>query len=600
MFLTSAQVKNFRSIDDSNEVKVDNRINVLVGQNESGKTAFLQALHKSLPINGTSQFDKTMDYPRKGLKSYEKQHDNNPAEVCILTYGLEPHEVQSICDDLDFPLFKEFSFTVTRKYNNSCSIKLPHVNEQLYVNHLIETLGLSSDSIAALAGVTTVQGITEVLQEHDLNSEDSRIFNELKKKFVTRENWSSALLYYIWSTHLHDNRPKFLYFDDYYLLPGKINLLELARRRDNDTLQDEDRTALSLLQMAGVDTNDFAESEGYEGIKAKLEGISNEITDKVFEYWKQNQELDVEFDIRSDPKDVAPFNNGNNLYIRIKNRRHRVTVPFNQRSKGFIWFFSFIVWFDSIKDQLDIDTDLILLLDEPGLSLHALAQSDFLSYMEDLSQDHQILYTTHSPFMVPNDKLHQVRMVEDKPKDGTKVTSNIESNDPKTVFPLQAALGYTIAQNLFIAQKNLLVEGPADLLYLRYFSTVLESIGRAYLEDDITIIPVGGLDKVATFIALLGGNDLDYVVVHDYDKQPDARLESLIREKIIQRRQILHYAMFRNPPTSKASDKFLDSDVEDMFDPDLYLRMFNVAYQKELVGKAVTAADLPPRNRKTY
>jgi len=93
---------------------------------------------------------------------------------------------------------------------------------------------------------------------------------------------------------------------------------------------------------------------------------------------------------------------------------------------------------------------MILLLDEPGLSLHALAQQDFLRYIDELAKKHQIIFTTHSPFMCTVIRLHQVRMVEDKPREGTKISSNLSGSDPKTLFPLQAALGYTIAQTCYL------------------------------------------------------------------------------------------------------------------------------------------------------
>lgn len=153
---------------------------------------------------------------------------------------------------------------------------------------------------------------------------------------------------------LEPNIPKFFYFDDYRLLPGKINLNELkaqydASQKNPQALSDGYKTVISLMNVAGIDLNSLINPKGYEIAKARLEGIAIKVTDKVFEYWTQNQELDVEFDIRTDPQDKPPFNNGSNLYIRIRNRRHRVSVPFEQRSKGFIWFFSFIIWFDSIK-----------------------------------------------------------------------------------------------------------------------------------------------------------------------------------------------------------------------------------------------------------
>jgi hypothetical protein len=351
--------------------------------------------------------------------------------------------------------------------------------------------------------------------------------------------------------------------------------------------------------MADVDLADVMAATGYEEAKARLEGLSNSITDQVFEFWTQNRELDVEFDIKPDPTDPQPpFNNGGpNLYIRIRNRRHRVTVPFNQRSKGFIWFFSFLVWFDSVKAAGN-NAPIILLLDESGLSLHALAQADLLRYIDSLAERHQVLYTTHSPFMVHGDRLHQVRLVEDRAREGTVVTDNVMGSDPKTVFPLQAALGYTVAQNLFISKRNLLVEGPADLIYLKFMSAQLEGAGREGLRDDITVVPAGGLDKVATFIALLRGNELEMAVVHDLGARPDTRLESMVREKIIRDRQLLNYGMFRGGVVGSGKQANLPAtDVEDLFTPTLYLKLFNGVYAKQLGKASVAEASLPKGDR---
>ena len=118
-----------------------------------------------------------------------------------------------------------------------------------------------------------------------------------------------------------------------------------------------------------------------------------------------------------------------------------------------------------MKIQEKRDTTYILLLDEPGLNLHAKAQNDLLKFIFDLSNDYQIIYTTHSPFMIETDKLNKVRTVFEK-KDGTTILDSVQEKDPNTLFPLQAALGYDLAQNLFVSKKNLLVEGISDLTYL--------------------------------------------------------------------------------------------------------------------------------------
>jgi hypothetical protein len=97
--------------------------------------------------------------------------------------------------------------------------------------------------------------------------------------------------------------------------------------------------------------------------------------------------------------------------------------------------------------------------------------------------------------MIESDNLHKVRTVLET-EDGTIISDSIQEKDPDTLFPLQAALGYDIAQNLFISKNNLLVEGASDLLYLQVMSAVLQSIGRTGLDNKITIVPTGQVDLI--------------------------------------------------------------------------------------------------------
>src|ERR1700722_2273100 len=99
------------------------------------------------------------------------------------------------------------------------------------------------------------------------------------------------------------------------------------------------------------------------------------------------------------------------MRARIYNQLHDMTVSFSDRSAGFVWFFSFLVLFSQVKKK---HGNVIILLDEPGLNLHAKAQADLLKFInEELKPHHQVIYSTHSPFMVPADDLSSVRTVED-------------------------------------------------------------------------------------------------------------------------------------------------------------------------------------------
>jgi hypothetical protein len=185
---------------------------------------------------------------------------------------------------------------------------------------------------------------------------------------------------------------------------------------------------------------------------------------------------------------------------------------------------------------------------------------------------------------------------------GTKVSSNISTSDEKTVFPLQAALGYTIAQNLFISKRNLLVEGPSDLIYLKIMSGELEQQNKEGLRDDVTIVPVGGLDKLSTFVSLLGANHLELAVLHDYQSGPDQNLQNLIREKLIRDKSVLNYGLFKKAQKSSGKGKSVspaaspNADVEDLFNSDLYLAIFNRTFSSKL-PKPVKISDLPAGDR---
>ena len=78
-----------------------------------------------------------------------------------------------------------------------------------------------------------------------------------------------------------------------------------------------------------------------------------------------------------------------------------------------------------------------MLLDEPGLSLHAKAQGDFLNFIDErLAKRYQVVYTTHSPFMIEPTKLNRVRTVQDVDDRGTVVTSDVMRTDRDTLFPI--------------------------------------------------------------------------------------------------------------------------------------------------------------------
>ena len=240
------------------------------------------------------------------------------------------------------------------------------------------------------------------------------------------------------------------------------------------------------------------------------------------------------------PQDAPPFNSGPIARARVENNLHRVSVPFSERSAGFIWFFSFLVKFAQIRKS---QGNVIILLDEPGLTLHGTAQRDLLRYFaEQLAPRHQLIYSTHSPFMVPLDDLASVRTVEDvvvrdardrKVSKGTKIRADILTTDPQTNFPVFGAMGFEVTQGLIIAPDTLLVEGPSDILYLQAASAALKKRKRIFLDPRWAICPSGGIDKVLPFVRLFFGNKLNVAVLTDFDRGQKRKLDDLYKSALL-------------------------------------------------------------------
>ncbi|WAJ34383.1 AAA family ATPase [Arthrobacter sp. FX8] len=289
---------------------------------------------------------------------------------------------------------------------------------------------------------------------------------------------------------LEKRLPKFFYFSDYQALPGRIDIAQLqgADIPGETGIQ----TARALLKLASTDAASLTEEE-FEDRKAELEAVSNELTEEVLEFWKQNTDLSVEIDL--DRKTVPNGYNGQTavaqfLDVRVRDARHGFTNNFDQRSSGFKWFFSFLAAFSEFEDY---EHGVVVLLDEPALTLHGRAQADFLRYIDErLATSAQVIFTTHSPFMVDPAKLDRVRIIEDKgAKRGSVATRETLAVGVDSLFPLQAALGYDIAQNLFIGPNNLVVEGTSDYTYLSLLTDHLQSLNREGLDAKWRILPAG-------------------------------------------------------------------------------------------------------------
>jgi len=430
---------------------------------------------------------------------------------------------------------------------------------------------------------TVADLINELEAKESLSERQSKFLDTLRESFPDSNPVKEA------ANILAENLPTFLYFAEFYKMLGKVSMEDLTIRKTEDSLEMPHRIFTALLDLVGTSSEEMNTIGKFEELKAELEAVSNRLSQEIFEYWSQNKYLEVDFDFaHARRKDPPPYNKGWVFHTRIKNRRHGVTVSFDERSAGFVWFFSFLVWFSQVKKNYG--ENLIILLDDPGLSLHARAQADLLRYIKErLSPYYQVIYTTHSPFMIdPNDLLN-VRTVEDvvtKEEEilGTKVGDRVLATDPDTLFPLQAALGYDITQTLFVGKHNLLVEGPSDLLYLKWFSSELQKMGKKSLDPRWVIVPCGGIGKIGSFVRLFVSSELNIVVLTDYHKGLKNRVRSLRESEILKAGHLFSAEMFVDGD---------EADVEDLLGRDLYITLINECYS---LGEPQKLPDIKPED----
>ena len=572
MKLKKIQVTNFRSVEDSKEFDID-PVTCLVGKNEAGKSAILLALAALNPYKTTPVvLDKERDYPRSKLTQYDQIHGDEDAVVIRTTWKLDESDVEAIAEDLGEDVLLCPLVEVSRRYGHNIEVDA-QLDHEAAVEHFCNLFALSAPERSMLKSPATVDELIIVLKGLESPKEKhERLLEYLDKNGNARSHLEKFVI---------DALPRMMYVSAYDRMDGGIQIEDTLERIETQEIKQAkhrgSRLFVEFLEYAGVAIDEITDVTTYETFNAMLQAASTAITSQILEYWSQNPDLYVEVRIdEARQDDPAPFDQGTIARARIRNNLHHVDTPFSERSAGFVWFFSFLVKFAQV--QKNSESPVILLLDEPGLSLHGKAQGDLLRFIDDiLAPSHQVIYSTHSPFMVPADELHRVRIVEDKvhvdatrrKSYGTKVSQDVLNVEADTLFPLQGALGYEATQTLFVGEHTLLVEGPSDILYLKALSAVLKAHDRTSLDLRWTICPAGGIDKIMPFVSLFAGKELHVAVLSDEAKGTKGKVNKIRKSEVLQAGHFFTVADFIDKD---------EGDIEDIFDTEIYAEIVNRSY----------------------
>jgi energy-coupling factor transporter ATP-binding protein EcfA2 len=628
--LLSYRVQDFRSIRDSGIVSLalskcakghDRSVTALVGRNESGKSNLLLALATLNPPDGRKPLTKIKDFPRDRHES-----EWNPEfQFLNTTWVLEDADRDALASIS--PAFTRVGrASISRSYEGGLFIGFDVLKpafdmsehakrvrklvpllrgmlkgvedetDQLRLEAAIDGLVLSNPpQHPDAAWCTSLLKVAEAVREAlgDAGKVPPDAADEL---LAASEGAAGAVSSYEDAAararkYVVQSMPHFVYVAEFPELSGHQNIEELLYKshphqsppgRKRDDHNESELNFFKMAQVAGFDPKRLYElgAEGHEERSQILNRAGAVISARLRERWK-DRSLKVRYNLDGVHLDTL---------VSDPNTSYDVEVNLDERSRVLRWFFAFYVTFTADTQGGDSD-GAILLLDEPGLFLHAMSQGDLLRHLKN-DFANQIVYTTHSPFMIPPDDVASARTVNISQDEGTTVTDS-PTGDERTLFPLQAALGWTLAQTLFVGPNNLLVEGVTDFWILSAVSGWMKQDGGKGLPASLALTPVGGAGKMTYMAALLAGQNLNVFALLDGDKAGRDAQQELVRGKLLNQKSIFFVTEAFDPPPSEA-------DIEDLIDPAVYEELARRAYAKELAKGRLNLNEKIPRIVKRF
>jgi predicted ATP-dependent endonuclease of OLD family len=610
--LIGFRVLNFRSVEDSGWIEVDD-VASLIGTNESGKTNLLLPLWKFNPAKN-GEISPTADFPRK---RYNEIRSMNPKPVFIQAQFEVPDNLaQQIVDKTGATLDQVKIVTVGKNFDDEYHVDFPNVvplrqvakddvagllTDAHKVISGLESAGkteecFSASVLQALADATdVVEGAEDLIDAPVLSRVISTLESvegdpKLKRSTISPRFGQVVddlkdLLSSIRKPHPNDSEfandkilgslPVFVYYSNYGNLDSEIYLphvIENIRRTDLGNREEaKARTLKVLFEFVKLNPQEILDlgqeivpesgrptDREIKAIAEKkkerdilLQSAGTELTAKFRSWWQQGE---YRFRFQAD---------GNHFRIWVSDDKRPEEIELEGRSTGLQWFLSFYLIF--LVESLHSHANAILLLDEPGMSLHPIAQKDLSLFFSNLCRTNQLIYTTHSPFLVDPDHLDRIKAVYVNDDGTTGVSSNLRAGEKnpaqtRSIYPVHAALGLTVSEILFQGCQAVVVEGASDQHYLSAIKTYLIGKGLIMPKREILFVPSGGVKGVSAIVSLLTATSdaLPYVILdsdapgQNMSKSLKSNLYSGFNDRIIMIEDVQGLS---------------NSEVEDLFPP---------------------------------
>lgn len=323
--------------------------------------------------------------------------------------------------------------------------------------------------------------------------------------------------------------PDFELFEDFSsLLPNRIDLEDIIRANRR---AEGYKAAINFLTITGLEYS-FFQQPSSRILKQKIENLNGELTLNFQDFWRQsvgkNNKIKINFELshydHTNPeKSGKPY-----LEFWIKDEQERLYPK--QRSRGVRWFLSFFLELKATAMDKS-KRNKVLLIDEPGVSLHARAQEDVLAVFDDIREQMQIIYTTHSPHLIDVNKLYRIlavqRAVEDDMKSETLVYSarSLNAATADTLSPIYSTMGARLSQQEIIKSfNNVIVKDLATYYFLKAITTLTGFQKECYF------LPASGAESIPMMVNILIGWGLDYIILNFGNSEEQIVYESLMKD----------------------------------------------------------------------
>lgn len=530
MRIKKVSIKNYRSIKDSGNIYLGEKVTTLAGKNESGKTAILEAIEdfdkdRAIRKEARPIFDEEL-IPQVAVTFVIPTEEINDT---LLSVNLEGGEQKSC----ELTLIKTFPKTYSldedstdwfakridgqvRELKKIIKDHLSLINKIVKEN---ETAGIAIPEFNTEDSVTLIKQLDDFKQkttpllpkvgdEEQKNSLSQNIADAIE---AAQKLQSTLKLTDDFIKSIVDFIPNFIYFDSFENpLPFQIPLAEAKKNK----------AVTNFAKISGIDLDLLLGTDRTRQLNINyLSKKSTTITGDFLDFWNQ------------DKVELVAMPDGDNLVFGFVEEGKSEKFSMEQRSKGFQWFLSLYI---QLKLYYEQDAQNYLLVDEPGLYLHAKAQRDVLSVLEDRADKMPVLFSTHSPYLLDPDKLDRVRLVFRDRNDGTIVESKIHKvSDKETLTPILTAIGLEITSGITNPDKlnNVVVEGPSDWYYLTAFKTILD-------ESNLNFTYGGGSGNMPKVGTILHGWGCRVLYLYDSDQGKKDGSKNLTKKWLVNKAQI--------------------------------------------------------------